>query len=196
MPQTYKESTAEEKGAKFLEWVAEHQGEMKKALRKNCTYDPDIFDDVFGETILSVHSTIVKNNREIDNVKNYFFLALKWKYQTRQNQKRKHQSATFSPDDWESLGGLDDGEEREAVEQREVSICDALTIMRECLVEEFGEEMTELFFSYWTQKTVGGASYQKVLQHHPEPNRAQRILFEMKRYVSEELSYLTKALHQ
>ncbi|MDE5790312.1 MAG: hypothetical protein K2H96_03675 [Muribaculaceae bacterium] len=196
MSQTNKESTAEEKGAMFLNWVAEHQGEMRKALKKNCTYDPDIFDDVFGETVLSVHSTIVKNNREIDNIKNYFFLALKWKYQTRQNQKRKQQSATFTPDDWESLGGLDDGEEREAIEQREVSICDALTIMRECLVEEFGEEMTELFFSYWTQKTVGGASYQRVLEHHPEPNRAQRILFEMKRYVSEELSYLTKALHQ
>lgn len=196
MPQTNKESSAEEKGAIFLQWVADNQGEMKKALRKNCTFDPDLFDDVFSETIINVHSTIVKNNREIDNIKNYFFLALKWKYQTRQNQKRKHQSATFTPDDWESLGGLDDTEEREAVEQREVSICDALTIMRECLVEEFGEEMTELFFSYWGQKTVGGASYQKVLEHHPEPNRAQRILFEMKRYVGEELSYLTNALHQ
>lgn len=72
MSQTNKESTAEEKGAAFLQWVADNEKEMRKALKKNCTYDPDIFDDVFSETIVNVYNTITKNNREIDNIKNYF----------------------------------------------------------------------------------------------------------------------------
>lgn len=196
MPQTNKESSAEEKGAIFLNWVADHQAEMKRALRKNCTYDPDIFDDVFTETIINVHSTIVKNNRDIDNIKNYFFLALKWQYQMRQNKKRKQQADSYIPKDWEQVGGLDDPEERDEREEREADINDAIAVMRECLIEEFGEEMTELFFSYWKQKTVGGASYSRLVENHPEPSKAQRILFAMKRYVAEELSYLTKALHQ
>lgn len=196
MPQTNKESSAEEKGKVFLQWVADHQAEMKRALRKNCSYDPDIFDDVFTETVINVHSTIVKNNRHIDNIKNYFFLALKWQYQMRQNKKRKQQADSYIPKDWEQIGGLDDPSERDEREEREADINDAISVMRECLVEEFGEEMTELFFSYWKQKTVGGASYSRLVENHPEPSKAQRILFAMKKYVTEELGYLTKALHQ
>lgn len=196
MSQTYKESSATEKGTAFLQWVAENEKEMRKALKKNCTYDPDIFDDVFSETIVNVHSTIVKNNREIDNIKNYFFLALKWKYQTRQNQKRKRQSEEFAPDNWEQFGGVDDWEHTAEIEQRQMNICDALQVLKDALVEEYGEEMTELFFRYWQRKTEGGASYSKLVEGQANPNQAQRTLFQMKRYVTEELSYLTKALHQ
>lgn len=196
MVQTYKESTAEEKGAAFLQWVAQNEKEMRKALKKNCTYDPDIFDDVFSETIVTVYNTIVKNNREIDNIKNYFFLALKWKYQTRQNQKRKRQAEEFIPENWEMFGGVDDWEQTAEIEQRQINICDALSVLREALIEEYGEEMTELFFQYWQMKTEGGASYTKLTSNHPEPCKAQRILCQMKRFVVEELSYLTNALHQ
>lgn len=196
MSQTYKESTAVEKGAAFLEWVTDNEREMRKALKKNCTYDPDIFDDVFSETIVNVYNTITKNNREIDNIKNYFFLALKWKYQTRQNQKRKKQTEEFAPDNWEQFGGLDDTEQTAEIEQRQINISDALQVLKDALIEEYGEEMTQLFFTYWQKKTEGGASYTKLTSNHPEPCKAQRILCQMKRYVTEELSYLTKALHQ
>lgn len=196
MSQTNKETTPEEKGAKFLEWVGQNQTQIKRQVRKNITYDSELFEDCFAEAIISVYNAIIRNDSEIDNLNNYFFLAFKWKYQTRQNQKRKQLEINVYPSDWETMEMVDDIDERNKIEERENDINDALTILRDALIEEFGEEMTELFFKYWKQKTIGGASYSKLVADCVNPNQAQRTLFAMKKYVNEELSYLTNCLHQ
>lgn len=190
--QTNKEqahTTPEEKGAKFLQWIADNEKEMRKALRKNCTYDDEIFDDVFSEAIINVHSTIVKNDREVDNIKNYFFLALKWQYQMRQNQHRKRGKEAVR-DYWQNHTITDTAEDEEA---KDADINNALQMMREVLTEQYGERWTEIFFVYWDGRSKNNTSYQAIADKFGitgsiEPLKSQ--LQKMRAYVVEEMNYI------
>lgn len=190
--QTNKEqatTTPEEKGAKFLQWVADNEKEMRKALRKNCTYDPDIFDDVYSEVIINVYNTIVKNNREIDNIKNYFFLALKWHYQMRQNQHRRKGKETVR-DYWDNHTSIDQTEDEIA---KDADVNNALVAMREVLTEQYGERWTEIFFTYWDGRSKNATSYQALADKFGitgsiEPLKQQ--LQKMRAYVVEEMKYI------
>lgn len=187
MVQINKETTAEQKGANFLEWVANNQNELKKAVKKNITYDPDIFDDVWSEAIINVYNTIVKNNQEIANIKNYFFLACKWQYQMRQNQSRKRKENAVR-DNWQHLTIIDDGEDEDA---RENDIIDALRQIREALNEQYGETSAEMFLFYWEGKSRNDMNYQTVADKYGLTLTAvKRMTQEMKNYVITELPYI------
>ena len=190
--QTNKEqtqTTPEEKGAKFLQWVADNEREMRHALKKNCTYDPDIFDDVYSEVIINVYNTIVKNNREIDNIKNYFFLALKWHYQMRQNQHRRRGKETVR-DYWDNHTIIDQTESEIA---KYADVNNALAAMREVLTEQYGERWTEIFFTYWDGRSKNATSYQALADKFGitgsiEPLKQQ--LQKMRAYITEEMKYI------
>lgn len=180
--------TAEEKGAKFLQWVADNQNEMKRALRKNCTYDPDIFDDVFSETILNVHSTIVKNNRDIDNLKNYFFLAVKWQYQMRQNQSRKQRDNAVR-DYWQNHTVMNESVNEEA---RDEDLTTAYNIIWDVLAEEYGEWWTKVFFTYWQSRSKYEGSYQTLADKFNCDNTEnfKSKLQQMRTFVVNELGFV------
>lgn len=189
--QTNTITTAEEKGAKFLQWIADNQKELVKAVKKNITYDPDIFDDVFNESILNVYNTIVKNNQEIANIKNYFFLACKWQYQMRQNQHRKHTEAMMR-EGWQHLSIIDETPDEEA---KDADITEAIDQMKECLLEQFGEDNTEMFFVYWEGKCRNDMNYQTIAEQYSLTlTAAKRIISEMKQYVVNEMPYIKTIL--
>ena len=72
----------------FFNYVIENKRELQKALKKNITYDPDIFDDVTCNTIVRIAEYIVKNGVKINNFKFFFFIAAKREYIAEQNKKR------------------------------------------------------------------------------------------------------------
>lgn len=80
--------TNEEHGMEFLEYVAANEKQLKKNLRKNITYNEEIFDDVFQTTIIKVYNHIIKGNR-IDDFEKYFFIASKWEYIAQDNKRKK-----------------------------------------------------------------------------------------------------------
>lgn len=190
MAQTNKEqqTTAEEKGAAFLQWIADNQKELKKAVKKNCTFDAEIFDDVFAEAIINVYNTITKNNSEIANIKNYFFLACKWQYQMRQNQHRKHTEETIR-DVLPNLNIIDEIEDETA---KENDYNEAITTMREVLTEQFGGEMADVFFVYWQGKMSGEIANIGELcdRLNLDPRKAKNALQQMRRYIVEEMPYI------
>lgn len=182
-------TTAEEKGAKFLQWVADNEKEMRKALKKNCTFDPYIFDDVFSEAIINVYNTITKNNQEIANIKNYFFLALKWQYQMRQNQHRRREKETVR-DYWDNHTIADEPEDEIA---KDADVNNALAAMKEVLTEQFGERWTEIFFVYWDGRSKNATSYHALADKFGitgsiEPLKQQ--LQKMRAYITEEMKYI------
>lgn len=72
----------------FFNYIIENEKELQKALRKNITYDQDIFDDVTAETIVRIAEYIMKNGIKINNFKYFFFICAKREYIAQQNKKR------------------------------------------------------------------------------------------------------------
>lgn len=180
-------TTAQEKGAAFLEWISDNERELKKAVRKNITFDPELFDDVFAEAIINVYNTITANNSEIKNLKNYFFLAFKWQYQMRQNQWRKRRDASVRG----IVHNLDVYDEVEDEQAKDTDITEAIKAMREVLTEQFGKRNTEIFFTYWTDKVKASTSYDKIgASYGLTADEVGRILVAMRKYVTEEMKYI------
>lgn len=133
-----------QRAKEFLNYLGEHYGELKYNLRKNVTFDPNIFDDVFTEAIIKCHRSIVENGTVIKDYKQYIFLATKNQYIFRQNQKRKHSERDVR-------GWFDNNEVEDESQHREerFSICTrGLQKLRGLLVEEFGEDRTDAFLRY------------------------------------------------
>lgn len=72
----------------FFKYIIDNEKELQKALRKNITYDPDIFDDVTCNTIVRIAEYIMKNEIRINNFKYFFFICAKREYIAEQNKKR------------------------------------------------------------------------------------------------------------
>lgn len=76
------------RGREFLRFVVAHERELRRALRKNVTYDPEIFDDVFSDAIVKVHDAIA-SGRDVGDYRQYFFVAAKFEYINRDNINRR-----------------------------------------------------------------------------------------------------------
>lgn len=72
----------------FFKYIIENEKELQRALKKNITYDPDIFDDVTCNTVCRIAEYIVNKGMKIDNFKFFFFIAAKREYIAEQNKKR------------------------------------------------------------------------------------------------------------
>ena len=81
--------TNEEHAKEFLEYVAKNEKRLKKNLRKNITYNPMLFDDVFQDSIIKVHDSIMNGTR-IDDFEKYFFIASKFSYFNADNKNKRN----------------------------------------------------------------------------------------------------------
>lgn len=134
----------EKKAKEFLKYVGEHYGELKYNLRKNITYDPQLFDDVFSEAILKCHRSITTYGTDIKDYKQYIFLATKNQYIFRQNQHRKHSKRDVRGF-FENNEVIDESQH----EEDRFKICaEGLDKLRSLLVEQFGDEKTDAYLRY------------------------------------------------
>lgn len=78
----------------FFNYVIEHEKELQYALRKNITYDPDLFDDVTADTIIRIAEYILNKRVYIKNFKGLFFISAKRQYIAEQNKKRELEGRT------------------------------------------------------------------------------------------------------
>jgi DNA-directed RNA polymerase specialized sigma24 family protein len=79
----------EQHAQEFLEYVAKNEKRLKKNLRKNITYDPYIFDDVFQDSIIKVYDSIM-NGTVIEDFEKYFFIASKFSYFNADNKNKRN----------------------------------------------------------------------------------------------------------
>lgn len=146
------------KAREFLDYVVEHEKELKYSLAKNITFDKDIFEDVFSETILKVYNSILKNGTDVSDFKNYFFTSLKWTYVYRDNQNKKHK--TQSVRDW--VENNDVIEESKDEEERFANTENTLQALKNKITEKFGEWYCTVYFTYYNCKVTEGCSYGKL----------------------------------
>jgi DNA-directed RNA polymerase specialized sigma24 family protein len=144
----------------FLEYVARNDKRLKNNLRKNITYDPLIFEDVYQDTIIRVYDTIIKNNREIEDFEQYFFIASKWTYVAAQKKERKKQ-VQHTDLDQTAENIIDNATNKEACLK---NINDVLkfTAMKVC--EHFSPKEADVFIIYQKLKAESGVaiSYEKM----------------------------------
>lgn len=76
----------------FMLFVWNNLDSLNYALRKNITYDPDIFDDVTADTLCRIGEYIVNKKAFIKDFKGMFFLSAKRQYVAEQNKKRARDS--------------------------------------------------------------------------------------------------------
>lgn len=73
----------------FMLFVWNNLDSLNYALRKNITYDEDLFDDVTADTLCRIGEYIVNKKVFIKDFKGMFFLSAKRQYVAEQNKKRE-----------------------------------------------------------------------------------------------------------
>ncbi len=143
----------------FLQYIADNEKRLKRNLRKNISFDDDIFDDVFQNTILKIYTSIVKNDRWVENFEKYFFIASKFEYILSDNRRKKAKTIHLEISD-RHREMVDDTDEMLDADERS-----SLRYLRfvQYIQEEFGEADAEIFLSYfWHRVEYKRTSYQKI----------------------------------
>ena len=157
--------TNEEHGREFLEFVAKNEARLKKNLQKNITYNPDIFDDVFQESIIKVYSAI-ENGARIKDFEQYFFIASKFCYINTDNkvkarQKSDDRDAYVSIDEDERFAEYDNA--WQIKEDRNERINELMKYLSQRLNEVFSPKEADIFLIYYRLKSEkAGVSYKKL----------------------------------
>ena len=184
----------EQKAQEFLLFVANNEAELKRNLKKNITYNADLFDDVYSETIIKIYNSIAKNGTEITDYRTYFFTSSKFNYIIRDNQYRKKRDnhiRDFFDDETNQLTN----EDEQAREDRRQECITALDEIRSLLSEKYTENDIDLFFSYYTHKLDGRYSYNEVAaEFGTTPTHATLLIKKIKKTINETPSI--KALKQ
>lgn len=184
----------------FFEWISDKENisKARKALAKNTTFNPDIFDDVFQDTILKVYNSIMNGN-DVRDFKNYFFIALKFNYIIKDNQTKSKQKKIIRFD-WEDVDKYDcvdesNVEELELKEQLETMAYGKLRII---LTETFSKKEADLFLNYSLNKAKNGLySYKTVAPYFGmEATEVAKTILKIKKWLSqsEEIKKLKKQL--
>lgn len=145
------------KGRKFLEFVAQNDKKLRNNLRKNITFNKELFEDVYQDSIIKVYNSIVKNNKEIEDFEQYFFISSKFNFILKQNAERERLKKLVNIDD---LIHHDD-EDIEFEEVNEVKTETVFEELIEMITKKFGEENTLIYFDYMSLKVQEGMSYKK-----------------------------------
>ena len=158
----------EQHGQEFLKFVGDNLDRLKHNLRKNITYDEDIFDDVIQDSIIKVYNAIMNGSR-IDDFEQYFFIASKFEYITRDNKKKNR----LKNDDRDTLSDIshgmiddifysDDNDWR-LNEEKSDKINELFRFLSERLNEVFSPIECDIFLIYYRLKSErAGVSYKKM----------------------------------
>ena len=176
--------TNEEKAQKFLEYIGDNLPRLKKNLKKNITYNEDIFDDVLQESILKIYNSIIKNGTEITDYERYFYITSKFTYIYRDN-KRKHSDEQEVRDLFNN-GEFDVCDDENDDEERFNNTLNALDKIKQNLTDEFGEMNTTVYLDYMNLKANNGTSYKVISNKYGlSVSEISRIINEIRVYISD-----------
>lgn len=98
----------------FYHYIIRNEKQLKQEVRKNITYEEELFDEAYSDTIVKVANAILVNHKIIEDFRYYFFISFKQNFIQLQNKKRKiDKMKTYGYKDCEGLIVEDyDNEER------------------------------------------------------------------------------------
>lgn len=182
--------TNEEHGQEFLEFVAKNEARLKKNLQKNVTYNPDIFDDAFQESIIKVYNAI-ENGARIKDFEQYFFIASKFCYinvdnKVKARQKTDDRDAYVSIDEDERFAEYDNA--WQIKEDRNERINELMKYLSQRLNEVFSPKEADIFLIYYRLKSEkAGVSYKKLAKIlEIDVKEVTNIIQRVKKWVKED----------
>jgi RNA polymerase sigma factor (sigma-70 family) len=182
--------TNEEHGQEFLQFVAKNEARLKKNLQKNITYNPDIFDDVFQESIVKVYNAI-ENGARIKDFEQYFFIASKFCYINTDNkvkarQKTDDRDAYVSIDEDERFAEYDNA--WQIKEDRNERINELMKYLSQRLNDVFSPKEADIFLIYYRLKSEkAGVSYKKLAKIlEIDVKEVTNIIQRVKKWVKED----------
>lgn len=177
--------TSEEHARDFLEYVAKNEKRLKKNLKKNITYDPDIFDDVFQDSIIKVYDRIMKGEI-IKDFEQYFFIASKFHYinTDNKNKKKKNSSDRSILENETDLFPSFDNQWKQK-EERNEKINELFWYLSDELNKVFTPVEADIFLIYYRLKSEkAGISYKKMAQITEKPlSEITDIIKKIKKYI-------------
>lgn len=154
--------SVEEHGQEFLQFVADNEARLKKNLRKNITYNPDIFDDVFQDTIIKVYDRIMKGT-VIKDFEQYFFIASKFQYINEDNKVKKRLKVEDREIDSDDDRFAEEDNGWKVKEDRNENINELFKFLSDRLNEVFSPRECDIFLIYYRLKSEkAGISYKKL----------------------------------
>lgn len=189
----------------FFQYIIENEKELQKALKKNITYDPDIFDDVTADTIIRLAEYIMNKEMQIRDFKSLFFMAAKRQYIAEQNKKRNRvkqdipnfidiitegsKNTSFDSRDISYLRNLtDDSEGRWIIQEEKANrINEFYNWLQERLNDEFLPVEADIFIFYYRLKSnKTGVSYKKLAKILDVPVKfITDTIVKIKKYIRE-----------
>lgn len=187
----------------FFKYVVEHEGELQYALRKNITYDGDIFDDVTADTIIRIAEYILNKRVFIKDFKGLFFLAAKRQYIAEQNKKRDLEGKTnrtlfinMAEDYMKSerqedidsyMDMVEDGDDVMECEVRAENTHRLFKELEKRLNEAFEGNEVDIFLIYFRLKSEKkGISYKKLAEiMDKDVKYITRTIVKIKKYIRE-----------
>lgn len=140
----------------FLEYVAANEKRLKHNLKKNITYNDELFDDVFQTTVIKIYDSIIRQDICIDNFERYFFIGSKFEYINQDNKCKKIRNVTDDVSKTHCI--IDDENEDHSEEIRKI-----YAETEDYLRYEYGDEEAEIYLSYyWNKVNSGRTSYRAV----------------------------------
>lgn len=153
----------ERKAREFLDYIANNIDLLKNNLRKNITYNEDIFDDCFNETIIKIYNSIVKNGTDVKDWKQYFFMASKWNYIINDNKNKKKQEIEVRGIFDNNNETIDMYEEEKDENERYNKTFDSLQRISDLITLKFSPLHTEVYMKYMMGKaTKKKTSYKSI----------------------------------
>lgn len=154
------------KAKQFLEYVENNIELLKRNLKKNITYNDEIFEDSFNDTVLKIHNSILKNGTEIKDYKQYFFMSSKWQYINADNKNKRKKEL-------EIRGLLEDDtfevyEEEIDEMERENKTFNALQSISDLITLNFTPLHSEIYLKYMMGKVnkKKKTSYDKIAEEY------------------------------
>lgn len=163
------EETDEEYARYVMGWMAENKDFIIKSVEKNTTYDEELWEDVFTDSLVLIYDNLIKHPKHLDSVCDWVFLCVKTNYITAQKKKRKQEQLRVM--DF-NFGGIDDDtdwKEREDFLNQTNSFIEYLCGQLE---EEMGSVVSNTWIIYYRLKSekpssISYAKLSKILNISP-----------------------------
>lgn len=138
----------------FYDYISNNYEQSRHEVLKNITYDSDLFDDAYNDTVVKV-AKVIEDGKDIEDIRYYFFISLKWNYINMQNRKRRHVSKTTDV--------MPDSVDEEYSEERYEKVMELWDFIAQRLEENFEPGEVDIYLIYYKLKCNGNSlSYKKL----------------------------------
>ena len=173
----------------FYDYISNNYEQSRHEVLKNITYDSELFDDAYNDTVIKV-AKVIEDGKKIEDIRYYFFISLKWNYINMQNKKRKQLSRTTDV--------MPDAMDDEYSEERYEKVMELWDFIAQRLEENFEPGEVDIYLIYYKLKCNGNSlSYKKLSEMTGIPvKEITNIIQRIKKFVrgNEEINELKQKL--